>query len=265
MTHPGLSLSRRRLFAVSLAAALMASLVPLASVFAAGTLSFSQQPGGGATGGVAFPTQPKVHAANPGPTGGVSVTLSITPGTGTAGATLTCTGGNSKSTVAITGDATFAGCSIDKAGTGYQLTASATGYTSVDSTAFDVGVGPATQLAFLSYPATNTPALLNPQPTVAVRDAGGNLVTAGSHPIKLTINKHVGQFTCSGGTTMASVNGLANFSGCTETVIDTNYTLTASTTDPGISSTTGPNLNVTSGPAAGLQFSWGTAAVCNTT
>jgi hypothetical protein len=50
------------------------------------------------------------------------VTLSIKAGTGTSGAVLTCSGGLNK--VAVAGLATFAGCSINKPGTGYVLVAS---------------------------------------------------------------------------------------------------------------------------------------------
>ena len=73
------------------------------------------------------------------------MTLTITPGTGTAGAVLTCTA-NPKAAAA--GVATFAACKIDKAGTGYTLTATATGLTTTSSTPFDVAVGPATKLVY---------------------------------------------------------------------------------------------------------------------
>ena len=55
---------------------------------------------------------------------------------------LTCTA-NPKAAVA--GIATFAGCKIDKAGTGYTLTATATGLTSAASNAFNVARGPGDQ------------------------------------------------------------------------------------------------------------------------
>ncbi len=64
-----------------------------------------------------------------------TVTLAIKSGSGTPGASLTCNGGTAKA--AATGVAGFS-CSIDKAGTGYVLTASAPGLTSVTTSAFTV-------------------------------------------------------------------------------------------------------------------------------
>jgi hypothetical protein len=63
------------------------------------------------------------------------VTLAITSGTGTAGATLTCTA-NPKA--ASAGVDTFAGCKINTAGTGYTLTATSSGLTSIASTTFNI-------------------------------------------------------------------------------------------------------------------------------
>ena len=96
---------------------------------AAAQVGFTQQPGGG-TGGVAWATQPKVAIqdafGNTVTTSVASVTLSITSGTGNPSGVLTCTA-NPKAAVA--GIVTFAGCKINLAGSGYTLTASATGLT----------------------------------------------------------------------------------------------------------------------------------------
>ncbi len=107
---------------------------------------FSQQPNSSATGAV-FTSQPQVtlqdQAGNTytgAPTH--SVSLSITSGTGTAGAALSCT---ADSIPAVGGVATFAGCKIDKPGTGYTLTALANSLTSLPSAPFDVSVPVATE------------------------------------------------------------------------------------------------------------------------
>jgi hypothetical protein len=104
----------------------------------AAKLGFIQQPSGG-TGGVAWATQPKVAIqdalGNTITTSTASVTLAITSGTGTSGAVLTCTA-NPKA--AVSGIASFAACKIDRAGTGYTLTATATGLTGATSNAFDL-------------------------------------------------------------------------------------------------------------------------------
>ena len=89
------------------------------------------QPGSG-TAGHALPVQPVIDAPS-----GDLVGLSITPGTGTPGAVLSCA---SNPVAAVGGVASFAGCSIDRPGRGYTLTATdlTTGVT-VISAPFDVG------------------------------------------------------------------------------------------------------------------------------
>jgi hypothetical protein len=98
-------------------------------------LTFSVTPSGGAAGD-AWATQPEVGVADVSLSGveGATVTLAIKPGTGTPGAVLTCAPAVSDSS----GYATFSGCSIDVAGTGYVLTASVTGLIPVDSATFVV-------------------------------------------------------------------------------------------------------------------------------
>ena len=90
-------------------------------------LAFTTQPSGGVPSTV-FTTQPVVTVQDAGgntittnPGMNASITLSIAPGTGTAGAVLTCTGSNSRT--ASNGVATFTGCQINLAGTGYRLRA----------------------------------------------------------------------------------------------------------------------------------------------
>jgi hypothetical protein len=109
-------------------------------------LVFVTQPSG-ASAGFAFGTQPQV-AVRAGPTNtathdqATQVTLAIQPGTGAAGATLSCTGGNTKTVV--NGAASFAGCKIDKASPAnspYQLVATATNLTSATSNSFTVAAG----------------------------------------------------------------------------------------------------------------------------
>jgi hypothetical protein len=256
----------RRLFGISVAAALLASLVRVTAVSAAGEgTTFAVQPGGAITGGLAFPQQPTVNAVNnSGPQSGVVITLSIRPTTGTAGATLSCAGGNSKTTNG-SGDAVFTGCEIDKAGQNYQLRAVASGFPNQNSAMFDVGVGPADHLVFTQYPGATTPALLAPQPAVTTVDAGGNVVTTASNAVTLSINKNAGTFACTGGLSTTAVNGVATFIGCTQTMQANSYHLTATATPGSITSAVGSDFDISSGPAAKLLLCWGTALPCVTT
>jgi hypothetical protein len=190
-------------------------------------LAYTAQPSASNAAGTAFTTAPVLTVKDQfgNSVSKAPVALSITPGTGPAGATLTCTS-NPVIAGGILGGG-WAGCKIDMAGT-YRLRASS-GAASVDSDPITVTGGAANKLAFKGYPATSTPPALTPQPRVAVVDAGGNTVT--SQPptdITLSINKNADTFSCSGGLTVATVNGVATFSGCTQSAPGTGYALTAS-------------------------------------
>src|SRR5437870_6700353 len=76
----------------------------------------------------------------PGFTGNVSVVLGNNPGGSTLGGTTTV--------AAVNGVASFATLTLDKTGTGYWLTATATGLSTATSSVFGVTPGTATQLAF---------------------------------------------------------------------------------------------------------------------
>ena len=97
---------------------------------------FTTQPGGG-PGGSVWAQQPVVTVQDSsgnvvtGSFASVTLTISINPG----GGTLTCT---TNPLAASYGVATFSGCSINLAGTGYKLKAAATGLTNATSTAFNI-------------------------------------------------------------------------------------------------------------------------------
>src|SRR5256885_1156906 len=78
------------------------------------------------------------------PTATTSITVAI--GTNPASGTLAGT----KTVAAVNGVATFSTLSLNTAGSGYTLTASATGLTGATSTAFDISLslGPAAKVAF---------------------------------------------------------------------------------------------------------------------
>jgi hypothetical protein len=102
----------------------------------AAKLGFTQQVAG-AKAGIAFTTQPKVAVQDAGGNTVTTDTSSITVAIGTnpAGGTLTCT---TNPLAATAGVASFAGCKIDNAGSGYTLTATDGSLTSATSASFDV-------------------------------------------------------------------------------------------------------------------------------
>ncbi len=210
-------------------------------------LAFTTSPSG-STGGVIFPTQPVVAIQDAGgttTTGTNAVTLTITT---PAGATLTCT---ANPRMATAGLAPFAGCKIDRAGT-YTLTATAAGLTAAVSDSLTITVGPATKLAFTTSPSGSTGgAAFATQPVVAVRDAGGNIVTGSSTAVTLTITTPAGAvLTCTANPTTA-VTGVATFAGC---AIDKKGTYTLTATAAGLTSAVSNSLTISAGAATTLAF-----------
>lgn len=207
-------------------------------------LVFSTPPSTPVTAGVAFPTQPIVQVRAGGAVNravhddGTVVTLSLRPGTGTAGATLTCDAGLSRTVV--DGIATFAGCRIDRTSpvspaNPYVIVASATGLSPAESTV-TVNPGAAVRLGFTAQPTaatSNQPFLV--QPVVAVQDSLGNTVTSGALStatvtLAIGFNPAGGTLTCDGGLTRAAVAGVATFTGCRINNAGVGYTLTATAT-----------------------------------
>src|SRR5207247_4041650 len=102
-------------------------------------------------------------------TGAVAVALGSNPGSATLSGTTPV--------AAVSGVATFFDLSVDKASTGYTLTASASGLASVTSTAFDITPGSATQLAFTVQPAnTVAGAGISPAVQVTAPEGAGDAV-----------------------------------------------------------------------------------------
>ena len=120
-------------------------------------------------------------------TGNVTIGIGANPSGGTISGTVTV--------AAVAGVATFSNLRINKAGTGYTLTATATGLPGATSAAFNITPGAPTQLV-----CTGGPTLLQ----VRAVDALGNTVT--SYTGNVTVVLPGG-----GSTTVAMVAGVATF------------------------------------------------------
>jgi len=146
----------------------------------ASKLVFTSQPSGGAPN-VPFPAaqQPKVQvqdaAGNVVTTSSASVTLDLViPSGGPAGATLVCT---NNPVNASSGLASFTGCKINLAGTGYKLRATSGSLTSAETDPFDI-VNPDADAPEISCSVPN-PALwygANQNVPCTAGDAGSGLV-----------------------------------------------------------------------------------------
>ncbi|HVA88192.1 MAG TPA: hypothetical protein VNF73_17950 [Candidatus Saccharimonadales bacterium] len=273
MLQVGSASGRTRIVPIgALIVALVLSLLPTAVAEAAAGFvpSYTTQPGSSAGPGYPLSPSPVVNVMNSStlmPAPNIDVTLTITPGTGTLGANLTCTSNTMVMTDSM-GNATFTGCAIDRAGTGYQLRASAQGGGTTDSVTFNVAVGAAAQLVFTALPSsavTGQPFPTNP--TVAIEDSQGDLVPTETATITLALasNPGAGVLSCSGGTQISSSNGYATFTGCSISQPGAGYSLQATATNasPATSLTpvVGPAFTVSGGTAAQLVFTqWPSSA-----
>src|SRR5207302_8384378 len=129
-------------------------------------------------------------------------------GTSGEGSTL----GGTTTVAAVNGVATFGDLTVNQTGTGYWLTASATGLARAASSAFDVTAGAATQLVFSTEPRT-TVADHQISPAVKVRalDALGNPVPSFTGSVRIAPGNNPGGATLSGTTPVAAVSGVATF------------------------------------------------------
>ncbi|MGH9302701.1 MAG: hypothetical protein ACRD0E_12580, partial [Acidimicrobiales bacterium] len=136
------------------------------------------------------------------------------------------------SATTTTGVAAFTGCKIDKAGNGYTLVAtdSTDSLTSPASNAFNITVGPASQLVFTTQPTGGSAGYVFGQPVITLQDAGGNTVTTDISRPQLSITTGTptsgGPGTLSGcvGTNTA---GVVTYSGCKIDQVGTGYKLRA--------------------------------------
>src|SRR6184192_3466872 len=178
-----------------------------------------------------------------------NVTVTLTAGTGTSGATLTGT----TTVAAANGVATFYALTLDKSSTGYTLTATASGLSAATSARFDINPGPATHLVFTVQPGNATAgATIAPAVEVTAQDASGNTVPTFTAQVTVAL----GGTNPSGGTlagtkTVAAVSGVASFATLS---IDKSgsYWLTAGA--GGLSGGTSSDFSIAPGPATQLAF-----------
>jgi Bacterial Ig-like domain (group 2) len=180
-----------------------------------------------------------------------TITVSITPATGTANAVL----GGTLAVAAVGGVATFSTLSINLAGAAYTLAATTTlGLTSATSTAFDIlSVGPPAKLAFSVQPA-NTVAGASIAPTiqVVVQDVGGATATSSTAAITLGIETNPGSGVLAGTVTVNAIAGVASFSGISINKIGTGYKLNA--TSGTLTKAVSATFNITAGAATKVGF-----------
>jgi len=151
----------------------------------AAKLIFAVQPSNAAAGaGITPAMQVAVQDAQGNTVTTATTSITVAIGTNPASGTLAGT----KTVAAVNGVATFSTLSLNLAGTGYTLTATATGLTSATSSAFNISAGEAAKLVFTVQPSTAAAgAGIAPAVQVAVQDAQGNTVTTATTSITVAI------------------------------------------------------------------------------
>jgi len=178
-------------------------------------------------------------------TGSVTVAIGTNPG----GGGLTGT----KIVTAVAGVAAFSDLSIARAGSGYTLTASATGLSGATSTAFDILIGPVSRLVFTVQPASSPAGVtIAPPVQVSAQDAAGNTVAGFTDTVAMTIGVNPGSGILSGTTKVAAIAGVATFSDLSIDKVGVGYRLAAAS---GALSITSSAFSVTAGAATHLVFS----------
>jgi len=156
-----------------------------------------------------------------------AVTLSITGGTGTAGAHLRGT----LTVAASAGVADFQGVSVDSVGEGYTLTASASGLFSGASPALAIQLAGPDHIAFRVQPTSRTAGnVFSPAIQVMVLDSVGNLHVYALGYVTLGISPGTGAdgATLAGTTSVLVAGGTATFADLSIAKAGTGYSLTAS-------------------------------------
>lgn len=174
-----------------------------------------------------------------------TIFLTIGSGTGSSVAVLTGT----SSATASGGVAIFPNLAVDRAGTGYQLVATASFVTAATSPAFNVTVGASAKLAYLVQPTGTTGGVpWSPTVQVAVTDLGGNTVTSATDAITVAATSGAA---LNGTKTVNAVAGVASFPGLG---IDAAGTTSLLATASGLASATSNSFPIAIGPAAALSF-----------
>ncbi len=206
-------------------------------------LAFLQQPtDANATAAISPSVTVQVLDAANNPAPGASNAITLAIGTNAGSGTLSGT----KTVNASGGVATFSDLSIDKVGTGYTLTASATGLTGVTSNGFNITTGDAASIAFVAGPSDTEAGGTMADVAVKVTDAGGNPVSGESVTLDST-----GLASTPSGSQPTGLDGVATFSGPDLSVTTPAGPYTKTASDAAASLTTDPaDFSVTAGSPA---------------
>ncbi len=135
--------------------------------------------------------------------GTITLAISTNPAGGTLSGTL--------SRATASGVASFADLSINRAGVGYRLRATAAGLIAATSAPFDITPGPPAALVFALQPTSRAAGQAIPV-KVALVDAAGNVCTSARNSVVISIGTNPAGGVLSGTRLVAAVAGVATFS-----------------------------------------------------
>ena len=188
-------------------------------------LLISTEPSASAQNGVALAQQPAVQLQDAGgnPVSQANVTITATIATSPGGGLLT----NPTALTNASGLATFSGLAITGTAGSYTLRFGSGSLTPDTSTAIVLSAGSATQLVIGTQPSTSAQngVAFGQQPTVQLRDAGGNPVSQANVTVTASVATGPGGATLTNPTALTNASGLATFSGLAITGTVGSYTL----------------------------------------
>ncbi|HYI00011.1 S8 family serine peptidase, partial [Hyalangium sp.] len=178
-------------------------------------------------------------------TANVTVSLATNPAGGALLGTVTV--------AAVSGVATFNNLNIAKAGTGYELGASAPGLTGTTTSEFDISAGAPYRVTLTQQPSdVGAGAAINPPVEATIFDRYGNMATQATTAVSVSIGNNPAGGTLSGTTTVNAVGGVATFDSLSVDRAGPSYTLVAGAS--GLYTDTSVGFDVLVGAPAQLAF-----------
>jgi hypothetical protein len=209
-------------------------------------LAFTTQPASTTAGTTLSTVQVTARDAFGNTATGFASAVTVAIGSNPGGATLSGT----KTITASGGTASFGDLSLDRSGTGYTLTAAASGVSGATSASFDIAAGNASQLVFAVQPGnTETGVAITPAVQVAAQDALGNTVTSFTSSVTIAIGTNPAGGTLSGTVSAPATAGVATFGDLHIDKAGTGYTLQAS--GGGLPAVTSAAFDITLPPPLG--------------
>ncbi len=168
-----------------------------------------------------------------------TVTITLTPGTGTPGAVLSGT----LAAVSSAALATFSDLQLDRTGTGYTLTISSACCASVTTNPFDMLPDPIVRVAFNVSPIPVwTAGAVAPIVQAALENLYGNVVMVGAGDLSVSLTPGTGTpgARLSGTLTRTVIGGIATFTDLSVDRAGSGYTLTVTSTARGLTGVSVP-------------------------